>query len=65
MTDTPQGPDAGTQEGGYGSPTLEEEVTPEVLQGGGDSGGSGDGTEPDGPTPGELEEDPPAVEPTD
>ena len=68
MSDTPQDLDAGVQEGGYGSPTLEQEVTPEVLEGGSTRGGtrsaedSGGG---DAPTPGELAEDPPATEPTD
>jgi len=42
MSDTPQGPDAGTQEGGYGYPTLEQEVTPEVLEAGAAADGSGD-----------------------
>ncbi|MBB2923477.1 hypothetical protein [Cellulomonas cellasea] len=74
MSDAPQDPDAGTQESGYGYPTLEQEVTPEVLEGGAASEGSGGspqaGTEStedgdDAPTPGELEEDPSAVEPTD
>jgi hypothetical protein len=76
MTDTPQQPDAGAQEGGYGFPTLEQEVTPDVLKGGAESERSGDaagvgtpsaenGGDDDGPTPGELEEHPSAVEPTD
>ena len=76
MSDTPQDPDAGAQEGGYGYPTLEQEVTPEVLEAGAESGSSGDSTgagtesaedsgDGDGPTPGELAEDPSAVEPTD
>jgi hypothetical protein len=75
MSDTPQDPDAVPQEGGYGYPTLEQEVTPEVLAAGTESDGSGEsprvGTEPaedssgDGPTPGEVVEDPSAVEPTD
>ena len=76
MSDTPQDPDAGAQEGGYGYPTLEQEVTPEVLEAGAESDGSGDSTgagtesaedsgDGDGPTPGELAEDPSAVEPTD
>ena len=66
MSDTPQDPDV--QEGGYGFPTLEQEVTPEVLQ----AGAEPDGTESaedsgggDGPAPGELVEDPSAIEPTD
>lgn len=76
MSDTPQEPDGGAPEGGYGYPSLEQEVTPEVLESGAGSAGSssapdggtgpaedaGDGEEP---TPGELEEDPSAVEPTD
>ena len=77
MSDTPQDPDAGAQEGGYGYPSLEQEVTPEVLEAGAESDGSGDlnrvDTESaegssggdDGPIPGELVEDPSAVEPTD
>jgi hypothetical protein len=76
MSDTPQDPDAGTQEGGYGYPTLEQEVTPEVLEGGAESDGSGEspggGTESaedsgDGraATSGEPVEDPSAGEPTD
>ena len=74
MSDTPTDSDA--QEGGYGYPTLEQEVTPEVLEAGAESDGSGDSTglstnsaegseAGDGPTPGEFVEDPPAVEPTD
>jgi hypothetical protein len=63
MSDTPQNPDAGAaQESGYGYPTLEQEVTPEVLEAGAEPDGSGDsagvGTESaedsgggDGPTP--------------
>lgn len=76
MSDAPQDPDAGAQDGGYGYPTLEQEVTPEVLESGAGSAGSGsspdggsesaeDGGHHDEPTPGELEEDPSAVEPTD
>jgi hypothetical protein len=77
MSDTPQDPDAGGQEGGYGYPTLEQEVTPEVLEAAAEPAGSGvtatgAGTESaegigegDEPTPGELEEHPSAVEPTD
>ena len=74
MSDTPQDPDAGVEEGGYGYPTLEQEVTPEVLEGGAESDGGADSTRAgtdsaedsgDGPTPGELEENPSAVEPTD
>ncbi|MBO9556222.1 hypothetical protein [Cellulomonas sp.] len=80
MSDTPQDPDAGTQEGGYGYPTLEQEVTPEVLHAGDAPAGSGDaahaGTpsdegedededDGDGSAPGELVEDPAATEPTD
>lgn len=81
MSDAPQDPDAGAQDGGYGYPTLEQEVTPEVLEGGAEQGGAapgGSGDAPDGgtgpaasaedgdePVPGELEEDPSAVEPTD
>ncbi|WP_456786084.1 hypothetical protein [Cellulomonas sp. P5_C5] len=73
MSDSPQDPDA-PQEGGYGYPTLEQEVTPEVLEAGAEASGDSapDGTEPaedsgggDGPTPGELVDDPSAVEPTD
>ena len=40
MSDTPQNPDAGSKEGGYGYPTLEQEVTPEVLEAGAESDGS-------------------------
>jgi hypothetical protein len=58
MSDTPQDPDAGVPEGGYGFPSLEQEVTPEVLHPGAQSG-EGE------PTPGELEEEPSAGEPTD
>ena len=73
MSDTPQDPDAEVQEGGYGYPTLEQEVTPEVLAAGAESDGSGDSTpvgtesgeDGDGPMPGELVEDPVAAEPTD
>ena len=76
MSDTPQNPDAGSKEGGYGYPTLEQEVTPDLLETGAESDGSGDsagvGTESaedsadgDGPTPGELANGPSAVEPTD
>jgi hypothetical protein len=76
MSDAPHEPDAEAQDGGYGYPTLEQEVTPEVLEGGAESGGSGDapdgGTgsaapaeDDDAPVPGELVEDPSAVEPTD
>jgi hypothetical protein len=74
MSDTPQDPDAGVQEGGYGYPTLEQEVTPELLAAGAGSDDSGDSTgsgaesaedSGDGPTPGELVDDPSAVEPTD
>ncbi|MCC2318462.1 hypothetical protein [Cellulomonas chengniuliangii] len=84
MSDRSHDPDAGAQdEGGYGYPTLEQEVTPEVLEAGAESGGPGDsarsdaesaedsgedevsGSEDDTPAPGELVEDPPAVEPTD
>lgn len=48
MSDTPQDPGSRVQEGGYGYPTLEQEVTPEVLQGGtaaDSSDDSPDGTE--------------------
>ncbi|MBO3101175.1 hypothetical protein [Cellulomonas fengjieae] len=62
MSDTSQDPDTGVEEGGYGYPTLEQEVTPEVLEG---AESAEDDTDGDGPTPGELEEDPSAVEPTD
>lgn len=61
MSETPQDAEGRVDEGGYGYPTLEQEVTPEVLA----------GTEPDEdgddevPPPGELVEDPPAAEPTD
>jgi hypothetical protein len=75
MSDTPQHPDAEAQEGGYGYPTLEQEVTPDVLEGAesdnrGDSRAVGTDSaeergEGDGPTPGEVVDDPPAVEPTD
>ena len=76
MSDAPQAPDARAQEGGYGYPTLEQEVTPEVLASGAESDGSGDSTnvgtesaedngDGGGPTPGELSEDPSAVEPSD
>ncbi|GEA86990.1 hypothetical protein CCE01nite_09390 [Cellulomonas cellasea] len=75
MSDAPQDPDAGTQESGYGYPTLEQEVTPEVLEGGAASEGSGgspeagagsaEDSDDHAPTPGELVEDPSAVEPTD
>lgn len=74
MSDAPQDPGTGAQDGGYGYPTLEQEVTPEVLEGGAEPGGSGStadsGTgstdgDGDGPTPGDLEADPSAVEPTD
>ncbi|GEK23057.1 hypothetical protein [Cellulomonas xylanilytica] len=61
MSDTPQDPDAGTQEGGYGYPTLEQEVTPEVLEAG--AGSDEDGG--DESTPGDPVEDPSAAEPTD
>ena len=68
MSDTPQEPDP-VQEGGYGFPTLEQEVTPDVLAGGAapdehaePAEGSDDG---DGPKPDELEEDQSVVEPTD
>lgn len=61
MSDTPQDPDAGVQEGGYGFPSLEQEVTPEVLHPSAESGeDSGDGS-----TPGEVEDDPSAGEPSD
>ena len=76
MSETPQ--DAGADEvnSGYGYPTLEQEVTPEVLEAGAESDGSDDspdvGTQSaedsgdgDGPTPGALAEDPSPVEPTD
>ncbi|WP_258725758.1 hypothetical protein [Cellulomonas sp. NS3] len=76
MSDAPQAPDAGEPDGGYGYPTLEQEVTPEVLESGAEPDGSGDSPEggagstedsgeADVPTPGELEDDPSAVEPTD
>ncbi|MFS0701677.1 hypothetical protein AB6N24_17020 [Cellulomonas sp. 179-A 4D5 NHS] len=73
MSDAPQDPGTGEQDGGYGYPTLEQEVTPEVLEGGAGTEGSGDapdedaGSAEDGgaPVPGELVEDPSAVEPTD
>ena len=76
MSDTTQDPDAGAQEGGYGYPTLEQEVTPEVLGAGAEADGSGDSpdvrtesaedsVDADEPTPGELVDDPSAVEPTD
>ena len=70
--DTSQEADPAEQEGGYGFPTLEQEVTPEVLRAGAEPDDSARvGAEPaegpsgDGPTPGELVEDPSAVEPTD
>ena len=60
MSDTSQEPDAGAvEEGGYGYPTLEQEVTPEVLAA---------GAEPDGTESAEDSSDgdgTPAVEPTD
>jgi hypothetical protein len=62
MSDTTQDPGGTQEEGGYGYPTLEQEVTPEVLAAAGDGAAPADD---DGPTPGELEEDPVAVEPTD
>ncbi|RHA38810.1 hypothetical protein [Cellulomonas rhizosphaerae] len=76
MSDSPQVPDAEAQEGGYGYPTLEQEVTPEVLEAGAESDGprepspiATDGAEEsdggDRPAPGEHDEDPPAVEPPD
>jgi len=73
MSDAPQDPGTGAQDGGYGYPTLEQEVTPEVLEGGAESEGSGDapdagarsGEDTGTPVPGELVEDPSAVEPTD
>ncbi|WP_315094950.1 hypothetical protein [uncultured Cellulomonas sp.] len=70
MSDSPQDPGAAAQEGGYGYPTLEQEVTPEVLEAGAGSDGSATGSAEDGgsddaPTPGELEADPSPVEPTD
>ncbi|MGY4644318.1 hypothetical protein [Cellulomonas sp. URHB0016] len=79
MSDTSEDSGARAQEGGYGYPTLEQEVTPEVLEAGAGSHRSGESpaagteaTEPaeggddgNGPTPGELAEDPPVVEPTD
>lgn len=40
MSDTPREPDGGVQEGGYGYPTLEEEVTPDVLEAGAEREGS-------------------------
>jgi len=42
MSDAPQDSHAGTEEGGYGYPTLEQEVTPEVLAAGSAADGSGD-----------------------
>jgi hypothetical protein len=71
MSETPQ-----DQEGGYGYPTLEQEVTPEVLEAGSDepgaSTGAGTGPEDDEDdadvaraTPGDLVDDPSPVEPTD
>jgi len=63
MSDTPQDPHAGVQEGGYGFPSLEEEVTPEVLHPAAQSDeGSGEG---DRPSPDELVDEPPPGEPTD
>jgi len=74
MSEAPQDRDAGPQEGGYGYPTLEQEVTPEVLEAGAAADGSGDAVHTgtpsaedaedgedgdDAPTPDELEEDPP------
>ena len=59
MSDTPQDPDAGVQEGGYGFPSLEQEVTPDVLHPGAES------DEGDRPSPDEEVEEPPAGEPTD
>ena len=69
MSEAPQNPDAGAPDGGgYEYPSLEQEVTPEVLAAGAEPAGSGDGGEGgdgDQPAPGELTEDPVAVEPTD
>src|SRR3954466_6411396 len=75
MNETPQDPDAGAQEGGYGYPTLEQEVTPEVLEAGAEQddpnpgvdtqSGDEDSGDAERPTPGELVENPSAVEPTD
>ena len=76
MSETPQEPEATAQDGGYGYPTLEQEVTPEVLEGDAASAGSRDSTSGDTepaedsgerevPTPGEVEADPSPVEPTD
>ncbi|MDM7830104.1 hypothetical protein [Cellulomonas edaphi] len=66
MSETPQ--DGTVEEGGYGSPTLEQEVTPEVLHPGARPD-ENDEPDEDGedavPPPGELLDDPPAVEPTD
>lgn len=64
MSDTPQEPDAGTPEGGYGFPTLEQEVTPELLERSAESDGSGKDPD-DGTTPVEPVENPSAVERTD
>ena len=63
MSDTPQDPDAGAQEGGYGYPPLEQEVTREVLEGGAES--DEDGGTDDAPARGELATEPTATEPTD
>ncbi|WP_129337302.1 hypothetical protein [Cellulomonas endophytica] len=74
MSDAAQDAGPGTTgEGGYGYPSLEQEVTPEVLEAGAESDGSDDSTpevEPaeDGggvPEPGELDDDPSAVPPPD
>ena len=59
MSDTPQDPDAGVQEGGYGFPSLEQEVTPEVLH------PRAEPDEGDRPSPDDVVEEPPAGEPTD
>ena len=67
MSDTPQESDGATQEGGYGFPTLEQEVTPEFLAAAGaESDGSDETAEGgDEPAPGEPVADPTPVEPTD
>lgn len=61
MSDTPQESDGVTQEGGYGFPTLEQEVTPEFLAAADDESDSSDESAEDG----EPVADPSPVEPTD
>ena len=56
MSDAPQEPDTQIGEGGYGFPTLEQEVTPEVLRQSADSDGS-KGAPSDGSTSAEDSSD--------